>query len=74
MHTPTVRQLSAYMDRLTDRIQEMRRLNLSTEDEWRLALEQSRDLQALLSMYRHTLKHALTDLHNGQDASLSRAA
>lgn len=59
MNTMVKHELDTYLDRIIQRADEMRRLNLTIDGELQHALEESQHLLAVLAMYRHTLKHAV---------------
>lgn len=57
MKRPTAHQLDAYLQRVVETVREMRALDVATDDAHHRALEASRQVQAVLAMYRHQLKH-----------------
>lgn len=59
MNTTVKHELDTYLDRIIQRADEMRRLNLTADGELQHALEESQHLLAVLAMYRHALKHAV---------------
>ncbi len=56
MYTPTAIQLDAYLDRVIGRIQEVRQLTLATDADRQRALEEMRDVQGALALYRQLLQ------------------
>lgn len=56
MKRPTTHQLDAYLERVVNRLRDLRQLNLSGETGIRQALEESQNLLASIAMYRHQLK------------------
>ena len=56
MYTPTATQLDAYLDRVIGRIQEVRQLTLATDAERQRALDEIRDLQGALAIFRGLLQ------------------
>ncbi len=56
MKRPTTNQLDAYLERVVNRLRDLRQLNLSGETGIRQALEESQNLLASIAMYRHQLK------------------
>lgn len=58
MHaTPDIR-FAAHLDRLADRIEHLRELDLALEDELQQALDESRDALGALTHYRRLLRRA----------------
>ena len=58
MYTPTPTQLDAHLDRVIHRIQEVRTLSFSTEESCQRALEEIRDVQGALAVYRQLLRRS----------------
>ena len=56
MYTPTATQLDTYLDRVIDHIQQVRQLTLSTDAERQHALDEVRDVQGALALYRQLLR------------------
>ena len=56
MKRPTTQQLDAYLERVVNRLRDLRQLNLSAEAGIHQALEESQNLLASIAMYRHQLK------------------
>ena len=56
MYTPTATQLDTYLDRVIDQIQEVRQLTLSTGAERQHAMDEIRDVQGALALYRQLLQ------------------
>ena len=56
MYTPTATQLDTYLDRVIGRIQEVRQLTLATDAERQCALDEIRDVQGALALYRQLLQ------------------
>ena len=56
MYTPTATQLEAYLDRVINHIQEVRQLSLSTDADRQRTLEEIRDVQGALALYRQLLR------------------
>ena len=59
MNTSVKHDLNTYLDRVIERANEMRRLNLTADGNVQHALEESQHLLAVLAMYRHALKHTV---------------
>lgn len=59
MSTSVKHDLNTYLDRVIERADEMRRLNLTADGNVEHALAESQHLLAVLAMYRHALKHAV---------------
>ena len=59
MNTMVKHELDTYLDRIIQRADEMRRLNLAADGDVQHALAESQHLLAVLAMYRHALKHAV---------------
>ena len=55
MKRPTTHQLDAYLERVVNRLRDLRQLNLSAETGIHQALEESQNLLASIAMYRHQL-------------------
>ncbi len=63
-------QIDAYWEGLADRVQGLKQLDLSIEDDLELALEES---QRLLGAIAHC-RHLLVQVHTGNEGTPRRAA
>ena len=59
MNTLNESQLAAQLDKIVDRIQHIRRLDLSLEANLQLALQESQDTLGALALYRKGLNRAV---------------
>ena len=55
MYTLTEGQLGAYLDHIVDRIQHIRQMNLSTEADLQVAMQQSQETLGALALFRRQL-------------------
>ncbi len=58
MYAFTENQLAAHLDNIVDRIQHIRRMDLSLEANLQTALQESRDTLGALALYRKMLSRA----------------
>ncbi len=58
MYAFTENQLAAHLDKIVDRIQHIRQMDLSLEDNLQTALQESQDTLGALALYRKLLGRA----------------